>query len=102
MTLLRHPRVHEPRVSEAARDFLADLAHADRSAHTRANYRSDRPILRRSLSGVTTVVLRGQFATLSDLARTTRACSRGRSQASWAGRTGRSWSTPTRALRSSA
>lgn len=77
MTLLRHPRVHEPRVSEAARDFLADLAHADRSAHTRANYRSDLAAFARyydgPLSGVTTVVLRGHFATLSDLAPATRA-----------------------------
>ncbi len=77
MALLQHPRVHEPRVSEAARDFLADLANADRSAHTRANYRSDLAAFARHydgpLSGVTAVVLRGYFATLSDLAPATRA-----------------------------
>ncbi|MDP9379808.1 MAG: hypothetical protein M3Q29_06585 [Chloroflexota bacterium] len=62
---------------DAAADFLADVAHADRSAHTRANYRSDLAEFARyydgPLSGVTAKVLRGYFATHSDLAPATRA-----------------------------
>ncbi len=77
MTILRHPTARELTVTDAAADFLADLAHADHSAHTRANYRSDLAAFARyydgPLSGVTTEVLRWYFATHSALAPATRA-----------------------------
>lgn len=77
VTILRHPGVRESKVPDAAADFLADLVNADRSAHTRASYRSDLAAFTRyydgPLSDITAGVLRGYLATLSDLAPATRA-----------------------------
>jgi len=75
--ILRHPGADGKKVSDAATAFLADLAHADRSAHTRVSYRSDLAAFARyyegPLPGITAAVLRRYLATLADLAPATRA-----------------------------
>jgi integrase/recombinase XerD len=63
-------------------DFLTDLAHANRSVHTRRAYASDLADLLRfhagSASSITTEILRSFFATIAHLA----AASRARKEAS--------------------
>ncbi len=75
--MMRQPEAYEPSVADAASGYLADLANADRSANTRANYRSDLAAFARyydgPLSGVTAVTLRGYFSTLTSLSPATRA-----------------------------
>ena len=78
MTVLRHPAAgEEGDAATHAADFLADLAHANRSPHTRRAYASDLAAFRAyydgPLPGITADVLRGYFATLSGSAPATRA-----------------------------
>ncbi len=77
MTILRHPSARVEPLEAAMGDFLADLAHANRSAHTRRAYASDLAAFRAyyggPLSGITAETLRGYFATFSASAPSTRA-----------------------------
>ncbi len=85
MTILEHPKSKERSLDLAIQVFLGDLAHANRSAHTRRAYASDLaafPInYPGSLDGITPDTLRGYLSTFSGLSFATRA----RKQASLAG-----------------
>ncbi len=77
MTIPLHRSAGIESMEAAVGDFLADLAHANRSTHTRRAYTSDLAAFRAyydgALAGMTSDVLRRYFATLLDLAPATRA-----------------------------
>lgn len=77
MTIVRHPPFRQADLADHIADFLADLAQADRSPHTRRAYAADLKHFAAhhsgSLRAVTPDVLRGYFATLAGLSLATRA-----------------------------
>ncbi len=77
MTIVEHPRARANGLEQAARKFLAELEHANRSPHTRRAYASDLASFRAyytgSLDGITAHTLRDYFATISGSAPSTRA-----------------------------
>ncbi len=77
MTILQHPKASERSLDAAIGAFLGDLAHSNRSAHTRRAYASDLAAFHiyytGALDGITPDTLRGYFSTLSGLSPATRA-----------------------------
>ncbi len=77
MTVLKHPRAKERSLDAAIEDYLGELAHANRSPHTRRAYASDLASFHRYYSGpldaITADTLRGYFSTLSGSSASTRA-----------------------------
>ena len=77
MTIVEYPRAKANELEQAAREFLAELEHANRSPHTRRAYAADLASFRAHydgpLSGITADTLRGYFTTISGSAPATRA-----------------------------
>ncbi len=77
MTIVEHPRTRASELEQATSEFLAELEHANRSAHTLRAYKADLEAFGRfhrgGLESITPEVLRRYFTTLSGLTPATRA-----------------------------
>jgi integrase/recombinase XerD len=75
--IIEHPRVRERSLDALVADFLADLAHGNRSAHTRRAYAADlarfASFYTGPVAGITPDVLRAFFATRAHVRSATRA-----------------------------